>query len=265
MHIEPGAQAAAAIAGAGQIAEHLLTSLRGFTAPPAGFTGPNGRPAGEKGPRANMDANHPAGPAPAPSMLSAQAADAVAAEQARRHERDLRLIELLAQAAAGSASAFESFYDATIPHAQALARRMLPMSDVEDILADAFFQAWRELPRFDPARGSPVTWLLTILRSRALDLLRHRRCSPETERSDDVAEPAADAPGPETLLAQTESNDRLHSALAELSPNERWVLGLAYYREMPHAAIASATGLPLGTVKSLILRAQHKLREQLAP
>ncbi len=201
-------------------------------------------------------------------MREPPAIDSLALERERRQARDRRdeqLADLLARASAGSASAFEAFYDATLPYAQALVRRMLPSADIEDILSDAFFQAWRELPRFDPERGSAVTWLLTIVRSRALDLLRHRRCSPETEHTDDMPEPSADAPGPETLLSHAQSNEQLHAALASLSPNERWVLGLAYYRDMPHAAISDATGLPLGTVKSLILRGQHKLRDLLTP
>jgi RNA polymerase sigma-70 factor (ECF subfamily) len=56
----------------------------------------------------------------------------------------------------------------------------------------------------------------------------------------------------------------VHAALARLSPNERWVLGLAYYADLSHREICAQTALPLGTVKSLILRAQAKLREQLA-
>lgn len=184
-------------------------------------------------------------------------------EAEARRVRDAHLSELLAAAAQGNASAFEAFYDATMAYAQALARRMLPPSDVEDILADAFFQAWRDATRFDPQRGGPVTWLLTIVRSRALDWLRHRRASPEVDPGDEMPDIAADAPGPQTLLAHAQSNSRLQAALVSLSANERWVLGLAYYREMAHSAIAECTGLPLGTVKSLILRAQHKLREQL--
>jgi RNA polymerase sigma-70 factor (ECF subfamily) len=70
-------------------------------------------------------------------------------------------------------------------------------------------------------------------------------------------------PGPEALLESVQASTRLHAALARLSANERWVLGLAYFRDHTHSEIAAVTGLPLGTVKSLITRAQHKLRESL--
>jgi RNA polymerase sigma-70 factor (ECF subfamily) len=181
-----------------------------------------------------------------------------------RAARDRELAEWLRAAAAGDHAAFERFYDATLGYAHAVARRMLRPADLEDLLADAYFQAWREAPRFDAGRGSPVTWLLTLVRSRCLDLLRHQRASPEVA-SDDGGhdERPSHEPGPDQLLDAIESGTRLHAALAALSAHERWVLGLAYWRELTHREICEVTALPLGTVKSLILRAQAKLREQL--
>ena len=183
---------------------------------------------------------------------------------AARAERDSKLAGLLAEAATGNTRAFAAFYDATVGYAQALARRMVRPADLDDLLSEAFFQAWREVARFDVARGSAVTWLLTMVRSRALDMLRRQRASPEVESPEDLPETSGGLPGPDELLAGTETQSRLHAALAELSRNERWVLGLAYYRELSHREICEQTGLALGTVKSLILRAQAKLREQLA-
>jgi RNA polymerase sigma-70 factor (ECF subfamily) len=184
-----------------------------------------------------------------------------------RVQRDAALAELLRAVAAGDARAFEAFYDATIGYARALARRMVRPADLDDLLADAFFQAWREAVRFDPARGSAVTWLLLLVRSRALDLLRHQHAAPDVQDTPDpAAEHVVDArPGPDELLVASQAGSLLHHALGRLSPHERWVLGLAYYREMSHRQISETTGLPLGTVKSLILRAQTRLREQLNP
>jgi len=200
---------------------------------------------------------------PAPGMALPEA------EARSRQARDARLASWLQQAAAGDAQAFEHFYDATIAYAQCLARRLLRGADVDDVLADTYFQAWREAARFDPARGSAVTWLLTRLRCRAIDLLRARRPEAGAALADGDAEAIAaqlpsPLPGPDELLALAEAGSRLHAALAALSAHERWVLGLAYFQELSHAAIASATGLPLGTVKSLSARAQAKLRTQLA-
>jgi RNA polymerase sigma-70 factor (ECF subfamily) len=180
-----------------------------------------------------------------------------------RATRDRRLATLLAEAAAGHAAAFEAFYEATFGYAQALARRMLRDADLEDVLSECFLQAWRDVATFDERRGSPVTWLLTIVRSRALDALDRARRD-KVVADDELPDAASDAPSGPDLLASLEAGCALREAVASLSSDERWVLGLAYYREMSHARIAEATGWPLGTVKSLILRAQHKLRERLA-
>jgi RNA polymerase sigma-70 factor (ECF subfamily) len=183
--------------------------------------------------------------------------------QVDRQRRDAELAELVHAASLGSASAFEAFYDRTAGYAHALARRMLRPDDLDDVLADAYFQAWREAVRFDAARGSAVTWLLTLVRSRALDLLRQRRAAVQAETPLDAADSPSNLPGPDEVLAMARAGSRLHAALSTLSVNERWVLGLAYFRELTHGQIANCTGLPLGSVKSLILRSQVKLREQL--
>jgi RNA polymerase sigma-70 factor (ECF subfamily) len=182
-----------------------------------------------------------------------------------RAARDARLDAMIVAAAAGDERAFEQFYDATAGYALALARRMLRGPDIEDLLADAYFEAWRTAARFDAARASAVTWLLTIVRSRALDALRRLSAQPPAGRepgeagdADDLADDAAVDPA--DRLWRAEAGSRLDALLRQLAPAERWVLGLAYFRDLSHAQIAAETGLPLGTVKSHLARAQAKLR-----
>jgi RNA polymerase sigma factor (sigma-70 family) len=188
-----------------------------------------------------------------------------AAPTAERAARDAQLAQLLAAAAQGDSAAFEAFYDATAAYARALARRLLHGADIDDLLADVFFEAWRTAQRFDAGRGSAVTWLLTIVKSRALDLLRHRAAHPSVagRTSQPEAETAIDD-DPADRLWQQQAGTRLHAALLRLTAPERWVLGLAYFRELTHSEIAACTGLPLGTVKSHLLRGQTKLRAALA-
>ena len=177
----------------------------------------------------------------------------------QRRARDEQLALLLKRSAGGDAQAFEAFYDASIVHARTLARRILRDAELDDVLSDAFFQAWRDSARFDAGRGSAMAWLLTIVRTRALDCLRQRqvRGQPGDAEPDDVV---SDEPGPPDLLARAQVGSRLQAALGQLSQQERWLLGLAYYRDHTHVQIAATTALPLGTVKSVLLRAQHKLR-----
>jgi len=182
-----------------------------------------------------------------------------------RAARDVRLAGLLAAAARGDAAAFESFYDETFACARALARRMLADADLDDVLADAYFEAWRDAARYEPARASAMTWLLLIVRSRALDLLRRHAAHPSVGGGAEPADAPTD-PGddPAERLWRQEAGGRLHEALLRLAPAERWVLGLAYFRDLTHSEIAHCTGLPLGTLKSHLLRAQTKLRAALS-
>lgn len=212
-----------------------------------------------------------AGPAAAPAGPAA----AGRAETPDRIDRDAHLAALLAAAAGGDAAAFEVFYEATFAYARTVARRLLRDSaEIEDLLADCYFEAWRSAGRFDRSRGSPVTWLLTLVRSRGVDALRAAHARPSRAAGGDVNAPAAagspeeasatpeaaDKADPVELLWRRESGALLHVALAALTAPERWVLGLAYLRELSHAEIARCTGMPLGTVKSHALRAQNKLR-----
>jgi RNA polymerase sigma-70 factor, ECF subfamily len=182
-----------------------------------------------------------------------------------RQLRDQKMALWVAAAAAGDASAFEAFYEHSFAHARTLARRLLRGSDVEDLLADAYFEAWRTAARFDARRGSAMSWLLTIVRSRSLDLLRRHAVSAAAGEDAQTEAPADSSADPAASLWQHQLNAQLSAALAALSAAERWVLGLAYFREMSHAQIALTTGLPLGTVKTHLLRGQQRLRAQLAP
>jgi RNA polymerase sigma-70 factor (ECF subfamily) len=195
---------------------------------------------------------------PGPPRTPADAEALASAREARR-------AAWLGAAAAGDVRAFEQFHDDSYGVARGLARRIVPAADVDEVLDDAFFQAWQQCGRFDAARAGATTWLLTLVRSRALDLLRRHAARPASADAEAGAEAdqADPAPGPEALLAQAQAGSRLHAALARLGPQQRWLLGLAFFRDLSHAQIAAQTGLPLGTVKSVLSRAQARLRQQL--
>src|SRR6185369_2344929 len=137
--------------------------------------------------------------------------------------RDAQLAGLLRAAAGGDGAAFESFYNGTSRYAMAVVRRIAGDVHAEDVLSDCYLQAWRSAKDFDAGRGSPLSWLLTMARSRALDrmrqeTLRHGGLSGAPEFDPDSSETGQD-PGPEQLLESVEAGSRLHAALSLLSAN----------------------------------------------
>jgi RNA polymerase sigma-70 factor (ECF subfamily) len=178
--------------------------------------------------------------------------------------------ELVARMSAGDETALAQFYDRWSRAVHALVAHLVrDADDVEDVLEETFWQAWRQASRFEAARGEVGTWLLTIARSRALDRLRARRRLRE-EPLTPVLLGDADAPGaasgddPARRAELLERRTLVTTALRGLPPEQRQVLELAYFAGLSQAEIAARTGQPLGTVKTRTRLAAQKLRDGLA-
>lgn len=162
-------------------------------------------------------------------------------------------------------AAFAAFYEETLSRAWSLALRMVRRYDLaEEVVEDAYLQVWRDAARYDPQRGPPIAWLMTIVRTRALDALR-RRTDEVSLDADDAAphEPAAPDADPCDLLDAMQRQTAVAAALARLKPVQRQLLGCAFLRGMTHEEIAAAWSMPLGTVKSTIRLALLALRRHL--
>lgn len=162
--------------------------------------------------------------------------------------------------------ALATLYDATSARVHGLVLRITRRAALaEEVVEDTYWQAWRQAPRFDPARGRVVTWLLAMARSRAIDALRrderfqHAELPAEGGLEDDTEGvlPAHD------LLEATRAGHRVHAAVATLEPRARQLIALAFFRGLTHEEIATQTAMPLGTVKSLIRRSLQQLRQAL--
>jgi RNA polymerase sigma-70 factor (ECF subfamily) len=169
----------------------------------------------------------------------------------------------------GDEQALGLFYDRWEHTVRALAVRMVTDSmEAEDVVEDVFWQAWRQAPRFDGARGGAGTWLLTIARSRALDRLRAMRRSREDTGLDELVESGSEQLASAVMdpLEEAERGERsrvVREALQELPDEQRESLELAYFEGLSQTEIAERTGLPLGTVKTRMRLALQKLRERL--
>lgn len=164
-------------------------------------------------------------------------------------------------------AALAALYDELIGPVYGLAFKITRHAGLaEEVAQDAFWQIWRQAPRYDPARGSALAWVMVIVRSRALDELRRtdtQLCELEPDTLADLDSGGDD--DPQELLSALQQRQIAHEALAQLDPVPRRLLSLAFLRGLSHGDIASQEGMPLGTVKTHIRRGLAKLRAWLAP
>ena len=177
-------------------------------------------------------------------------------------------LELVRRMAAGDESALGTLYDRYSPLLHAVALRIVgDPDDAEEVLEDAFWQAWRQAGRYEQARGGLSTWLVMIARSRAVDRVRARRRVRE-ERWEEMPPATVETQGdPAASPFDHAESDELRRmvgrAVATLPPEQRQTVELAYFRGMSQTEIAEATGQPLGTVKTRARLALQKLRDAL--
>lgn len=178
-------------------------------------------------------------------------------------------IQLIAGMAQGDERAASALYDRHGAVMYGLALRMVgEPADAEEVVLDAFAQAWRDASRYDTSRGSVAGWLTTITRTRALDLIRARgRRSKMTDTATaTLDEPAAMGSGfaaPDVEVLETERAVAVKSALDQLPIPQRQAIELAFFEGLTHHEVADRLREPLGTVKTRIRLGMQKLRDSL--
>jgi RNA polymerase sigma factor (sigma-70 family) len=173
--------------------------------------------------------------------------------------------DLLAACAQGDEQALGSLYDRFGTVAYRLALRVLRDPTLaEDAVQEAFLAVWRQAASFDRSRGKPSTWILTLVHRRAVDLVRRQtRFNALPDQLEAVEPPADVADSPDDDIALREARSEVRAALATLSKAERDVLSLAYWGGLTQSEVATALGIPPGTVKSRTFSALRRLREAL--
>ena len=176
----------------------------------------------------------------------------------RGGERDRDAPErLVEQIREGDEAAFAALYDRYARQVFSLALGIVREPEVaEDVTQEVFLALWRGAARFDPRRGNPEAWILTLAHHRSVDALRRRRVRQTEPLSDATA--AADDPVEEAVRALQSAQVR--TALAALSPAQREALTLAYYGGLTQQEIARRLALPLGTVKTRMRDGLLRLR-----
>lgn len=182
--------------------------------------------------------------------------------------RDLESeIELLRRVGQGDRRSFEQLYDRFSGVLFSIAYRMLKNQEAaEDVLQDVFIQIWKKAPLFDPTRGKPMTWAVTLIRNRAIDLMRSsQRRSYLQESIQRELEEHFDDRSSFDAVASDELNKQVRDAIQKLSKDQRTAIELAFFSSMTQAEIAEHLNEPLGTIKARIRRGMIALRNLIDP
>lgn len=163
-------------------------------------------------------------------------------------------------------SALDELYERYGRLAFALAYRIVHSPETaEDVVQDAFLTVWRRADRFQPERGLVRAWLLTLVRNRAIDVLRALDSRPKVVATlDDVGSLAALTDDPSDVALRNADAARVRQAMQSLPPEQRKAVELAFFAGLSYPEVAERTGAPLGTVKSRMRLAMERLRHTLA-
>jgi len=175
--------------------------------------------------------------------------------------RRSQLSAILTRVAAGERPALRELYDRTSAKLFGICMRICAdQQGAEDVLQDVYIAVWNRAAGYDPERSSPITWLATIARNRAIDWRRSRR------KIDDMLPiDAASAMADATIDAPDRIDDvrlaaRLGACLGTLDARAEKAIREAYYGGFSYAELAARDAVPLGTMKSWIRRGLDRLR-----
>lgn len=175
-------------------------------------------------------------------------------------------VVLMQRIAGRDPDALRALYDCYGRVPLAICFRILHDRDeAEQLLIDVFAEVWERSARFDASRGTPITYLITLARSRAIDRLRAKKKNPQVSLDSTPIPLAASDPsqGPVEQSLLGERQVIVRQALGALEPHQRQAVELAFYDGLTHTEIAEQLKKPLGTVKTHIRQGLIQLRDSL--
>ena len=179
----------------------------------------------------------------------------------QRPRQTADLVALLARVAKQDRNAFSELYQATSAKLYGVVWRILPAKDrAEDVLQDVYVRIWNRASSFDASKASPVAWMATIARNRAIDEVR-RRAPVSIEDAPQALDVAAEGLDPLAATQQSEELQRLNECLKALEGERREIVLLAYYTGLSRDEIAQRFGHPVGTIKVWLHRSLAQLRK----
>ena len=185
---------------------------------------------------------------------------------AQQLEAEIALLRRVAQSDRGG---FEELYDRFSGVLFSTAYRVLNNREAaEDVLQDVFIQIWEKAPLYDPTRGKPMTWAVTLTRNKAIDRLRstqrRSRLQDDVQRESETFEQFDDRSSFD-VVASGETSKLVREAIQKLSKDQRAAIELAFFSFLTQTEIAERLGEPLGTIKARIRRGMLKLKDVISP
>jgi len=161
----------------------------------------------------------------------------------------------------GDNTALEEIYSATRVKLFGICLRILgDRKEAEDALQDVYVNLWQRADRYDPTRASPISWLATFARNRAIDRLRTGKVRSGAVGVEEAAPLPDESPLADALLVDAERDAQIHKCLKGLDENAQSYIRAAFFEGRTYAQLAQSAEVPLGTMKSWIRRGLMKLR-----
>lgn len=171
--------------------------------------------------------------------------------------------KLIGNMALGDRGAFASLYDATSAKLFGVTLRILNnRSEAEDALQEIYIKVWKNADRYQANGYSPMTWLITIARNHAIDIVRARKSA--SGDMDEIAALPDNAPGPEAMAIASSARAQIDGCLDELKPDHAIAVRRAYLDGDTYADLADRFDVPLNTMRTWLRRSLQKLKECLS-
>jgi len=172
--------------------------------------------------------------------------------------------ELLPRVAQGDQTAFAELYDQTAPRVLGLVKRLLKdHAQSEEVTQEVFLEIWQNATRFDSARGSAASWMLTMAHRRAVDRIRASQAGRDRDLKIGVRDLETDYDSVTESVEIRIEHERVERALGRLTELQRQAVKLAYYGGLSHSEVAKLLDVPIGTVKTRLRDGMIRLRDEM--
>ncbi|MET3824362.1 RNA polymerase sigma-70 factor (ECF subfamily) [Sphingomonas sp. PvP055] len=172
-----------------------------------------------------------------------------------------RLVEALVRTGEEDRVAFRDLYSLTSAKLFGICYRICgERQAAEDVLHDVYLTIWKRAGAYEPSRASPITWLATIARNRAIDWQRAQTVRRSTP-IEDAPEILDKAPLVSETMLHDEQSHLLQECLDLLEQRQRSAIHTAFFDGVTYAELAERQNIPLGTMKSWVRRGLARLRE----